>query len=146
MTKQRVETAKTKARVLIADDDADLADVWRRALELDGHEVLVVHDGDEALAELKSQAYDVAIIDVVIPEKSGLVVSGVARAVERAPVVIAVSGYFDENLGQSRWAFLADLGIRHILAKPVDLNALCELVGELASRDQPHQSVPTGRI
>ena len=135
----------TRSRVLIADDDVDLANVWRRALELEGHEVLIVHDGGEALEELKSQPYDVAIIDVMMPEKSGLVVSGVARAVERAPAVIAVSGYFDEKLGESRWAFLTDLGIRHILAKPVDLNELCELVGSLASRHQRRQSAPTGR-
>ena len=70
MTKQRMETAKTKARVLIADDDVDLAKVWRRALELDGHEVLIVHDGDEALAELKSMRSRLSRVRLGVREKT----------------------------------------------------------------------------
>ncbi len=41
------------ARILLADDDAATRDLVRRALEADGHSVLVTQDGNEALDQLK---------------------------------------------------------------------------------------------
>lgn len=120
------------AEVLIADDDVDLADVWRRALETDGHIVTVVNTGSAAIEKLKSNHYDVIVTDVIMPDAGGVVVSGMARLHLDRSAVIAVSGYLDDIAGRAKRDFLKNLGVKHVLPKPVDLNELSRLVADLA--------------
>ena len=59
-------------RVLIADDDVVVRDVVRRYLERDGLDVLIAHDGMQALRLLGAQRIDVAVLDVMMPGPDGL--------------------------------------------------------------------------
>src|SRR5258705_13548961 len=59
-------------RVLIADDDTVVRDVVRRYLERDGLDVVIAHDGNEALRLLGSERIDVAVLDVMMPGPDGL--------------------------------------------------------------------------
>src|ERR1700742_201396 len=59
-------------RVLIADDDTVVRDVGRRYLERDGLDVLIAHNGTEALRLLGSERIDVAVLDVMMPGPDGL--------------------------------------------------------------------------
>jgi two-component system, OmpR family, response regulator ResD len=59
-------------RVLIADDDIVVRDVVRRYLERDGLDVLIAHNGTEALRLLGSERIDVAVLDVMMPGPDGL--------------------------------------------------------------------------
>ena len=58
--------------VLIADDDPVVRDVVRRYLERDGHDVSIARDGNEALALLKTERIDMAVLDVMMPGPDGL--------------------------------------------------------------------------
>jgi two-component system, OmpR family, response regulator MtrA len=68
------------ARILVADDSAPLRLLVARVLALRGHAVTEAADGDRALAALRRDRPDVAILDVVMPGLSGLEVCGAARA------------------------------------------------------------------
>ena len=57
--------------MLIADDDTVVRDVVRRYLERDGLEVSIARDGSEALRLLGSQRIDVAVLDVMMPGRTG---------------------------------------------------------------------------
>ena len=59
-------------RVLIADDDTVVRDVVRRYLERDGMQVLLAHNGTEALRLLGTERIDVAVLDVMMPGPDGL--------------------------------------------------------------------------
>lgn len=121
------------ASVLIADDDVDVADAWRRALELDGHEITIVHDGQSAVQELKAKEFDVVLTDVVMPEGGGLVVSGIARVARGAPKVLVVSAHLNGDIGgRAKLEFLKNLGVKHILTKPADIDEISAIVAQLA--------------
>jgi two-component system, OmpR family, response regulator len=67
-------------RVLIADDDRKLARLLERGLTESGMRVSVVHRGDEALATLRLEAVDVAVLDVMLPGMDGFAACEQMRA------------------------------------------------------------------
>jgi CheY-like chemotaxis protein len=60
------------AKILIVDDEKIVRDLLRTVLEHDGHTVDEVTDGEDALAANARGAYDIAIVDLILPRKNGL--------------------------------------------------------------------------
>jgi len=60
------------AKILIVDDEKIVRDLLRTVLENEGHTVDEVKDGIEALDANAKSAYDVAIVDLIMPRKNGL--------------------------------------------------------------------------
>jgi CheY-like chemotaxis protein len=60
------------AKILIVDDEKIVRDLLRTVLEHDGHTVDEVTDGEDAIAANTKAAYDVAIVDLILPRKNGL--------------------------------------------------------------------------
>ena len=58
-------------RILVIEDEVKLAARLSRALEHDGHEVRVVHDGKVALVEARDRNYDLLVLDVELPRMDG---------------------------------------------------------------------------
>src|SRR5881398_4141944 len=69
----------TPGNILIADDEESIRWVLERACAKDGHTVHAVASGREALAALRERAYDVALVDIRMPDLSGLEVLSHAR-------------------------------------------------------------------
>ena len=87
-------------RVLLVEDDATLADMYRVKLERDGYVVRVAADGEEALAVLGDELPDLIFLDIRLPKMDGLALLERIRADERTknvPVVI-VSNYSEAEL------------------------------------------------
>jgi two-component system cell cycle sensor histidine kinase/response regulator CckA len=80
-------------RVLIADDEPSVRATVRRLLERRGATVVVAADGSEAEARLRDERFDVAVLDVTMPGRSGYDVLAFARAHHPALPVILMSGY-----------------------------------------------------
>ncbi|MGI5198998.1 response regulator transcription factor [Streptomyces sp. CA-288835] len=70
------------ARVLIADDDADIRDLVAFKLVQSGHQVTAVEDGMAALRVVREQPLDLVLLDIRMPGMSGL---DVCREVRSAP-------------------------------------------------------------
>lgn len=76
-------------QVLIVEDDIRLAQALGQILEENHYQVDLVHDGDQGLAYAESGSYDVIILDVMLPRKSGLeVVAELRRANVATPVLM----------------------------------------------------------
>lgn len=67
-------------RILIAEDEVDLAEALKMMLEIQKYSVEVVYDGADALFYAESTTYDLIILDVMMPKKSGLEVIHELRA------------------------------------------------------------------
>ncbi len=67
-------------RVLLVEDDARLAMLVREYLEKNEATVTVAHDGEKGLAEARRQAFDVVLLDLMLPGKNGLEVCRELRA------------------------------------------------------------------
>jgi two-component system CheB/CheR fusion protein len=114
-------------RVLVVDDNADVADSLAMLLELSSHEVRAVYSGADALDALAVFRPDVVLLDIGLPTMTGYEVVRRIRGCEegRRALVVAVTGY-----GQPEDRRLSlEAGFDHHLVKPVDLDALLALLG-----------------
>lgn len=114
-------------RVLIVDDNRDAAESIAQYLELEGHEVKTVGDGEKALASLPVFAPQVVLLDIGLPGQSGHEVARAIRAQQTQPILlVAVTGYGqreDRELSESA-------GFDSHLVKPTDPGALAEMISQ----------------
>lgn len=64
--------AESQKTILIVDDDQALAEVYRARLEIEGYNIVVKYDGEEALKWLATQEPDLMILDCLLPKFGGL--------------------------------------------------------------------------
>lgn len=115
-----------RCRVLLVEDNVDAAETLKAFLEMEGHEVAIVHDGKTGLDTLMAEDFDVVVCDIGLPGMDGLEVLSALRASGKArqPVAIGLSGY-----GQAEDRTRASTaGFDHYLVKPVSPEALLALV------------------
>ena len=87
-------------RILVVDDERAVRESLRRALELEGYEVELAADGEEALDRLDSEAPDpdALVLDVLMPRVDGLeVCRRLRRAGSRLPVLMLTARAEVEN-------------------------------------------------
>lgn len=113
-------------RILVVDDNDDVAEMTAEMLKMYGHDATTAADGPSALAAVERDRPDVVLLDLGLPGMHGLEVAQVlhANAGRAAPMLIAVSGYGrPEDRERSRNA-----GCEHHLVKPVDFERLLALL------------------
>jgi CheY-like chemotaxis protein len=106
-------------RVLIADDNADSAESLAMVMRMWGHEVLLAHDGTEALQLAERERPDALILDIGMPGLSGYEVARHIRSQQwgRELLLLAVTGWGQsEDVQRAREA-----GFDQHMTKPVDL-------------------------
>lgn len=116
------------ARVLVVDDNEDAAHTLRLLLEGEGHRVETAFDGPSALSAALRLQPDVVLLDLGLPEMDGLEVARRirARSPERAPLLVAVTGWGQEQDKARTRAAGFDLHV----TKPVDPRRICAVVAE----------------
>lgn len=60
------------AKILIAEDEKDLRDLYKMRFELESFETIFAKDGEEALEKVKKEKPDVMLLDIMMPKKSGM--------------------------------------------------------------------------
>ncbi|WP_313953547.1 response regulator transcription factor [Accumulibacter sp.] len=75
-------------RVLLVDDDVELASMLREYLEQEGFEADVVHDGESGVREALSGRYAIVVLDVMMPRLNGVEALRQIRAASRMPVLM----------------------------------------------------------
>jgi two-component system, OmpR family, response regulator len=84
-------------RVLLVEDDHDLAHSLKRALEEDGHAVDVANDGASGETYARDGAYDVLVLDRMLPKKNGIAIVQNLRAEGVATPVLILSALGEED-------------------------------------------------
>src|SRR5262249_4238320 len=106
------------ARILLVEDNPDSREVLRRLLELQGHQVAEAANGIEALAALQADAFDIVLLDLLMPGMTGLEVlhhlQPGGRLRQTAVIVISA---LDEIHTVSR---CIEAGVEDYLTKPID--------------------------
>jgi DNA-binding response OmpR family regulator len=120
------------ARILTVDDDPAVLRALRRALTLEGYEVLVAEDGEAALALAERQPPDLVILDVMLPGLDGLTICRRLRAKATAPILLLTA----RDTVPDRVAGL-DEGADDYVVKPFALDELLARVRALLRRTQP---------
>jgi len=114
------------ARILIAEDDADLRLLLRLVLHKAGHQVTEARDGVEALEALARASFDVVLVDNVMPRMTGVEVLEAVQLLRRPdrPLMVVISALATRSDIRSYYVRGAD----DFLAKPF---ATEELVGRV---------------
>jgi two-component system, OmpR family, response regulator len=111
-------------RVLVIDDNTDITDMLSFYLKsIGGYECKVLNDGREGLDAIRSEDFDVTILDLAMPEFSGVDVINSLKQdnlLGKKNIVVLTASTLD---GKDAESFLQD-GIRAILKKPISVDEL----------------------
>lgn len=117
-------------RVLVVEDEPRIAHFVGKALRLDGHEVVVAEDGEVGLFLALTEPFDLAVLDLTLPGRSGLEVLA-ALAAERSDLpVLMLTGRDDPAVR----AACEQAGAAAFLAKPLVVADLRAEVRSLLAR------------
>ena len=119
-------------RILVTDDNVDAAETLASLLELDSHKVRVCFDAAQALKAAAEEVPDVCILDVGLPDMTGMEVARRMRQMPgfQATQLIALTGY-----GQPHdRAATREAGFDYHQVKPVDIHVLRELLAKASPR------------
>ena len=113
------------------DDNRDAADTLGTVLELEGYDVRIAYDGDEAIREASRFRPEVALLDIGLPGKDGYEVARHIRREQNGDVMlIAVTGYASaEDVERSR-----DAGFDEHMAKPADIAVIMRKIAGRVGR------------
>jgi two-component system CheB/CheR fusion protein len=123
-------------RALIIDDQRDMLMTLGILLRSEGMTVRLGEKGAEVAAAVESFHPDVVLLDIEMPDRSGLEVAMELsqRFGERCPVLIAVTGH---NSDAAR-RLISKSGFHHHVPKPYDFDALIRLVNSIERKPPVH--------
>lgn len=119
------ETVRAAQRVLIADDNRDIAEIMAEVLRLEGHEVHLAYDGTEAFERYQQFKPQVVLLDIGMPGLRGDDVARMIRAEDVQVRLVAITGWGQPSDKEN--AIAAGFDVH--LTKPVDIEHLVEVVG-----------------
>jgi DNA-binding response OmpR family regulator len=123
-------------RILVVEDDARLASSLHRGLEEAGMAVDTVGDGEEALALAAAAAYDVIVLDVMLPSRDGFAVARSLREKKMRSPILMLTG---RGAVEDRVHGL-DVGADDYLVKPFALRELIARIKALSRRHLPDRA------
>ena len=126
------ETTQGSAkRILLVDDDQEIVDAMRLALEASGYEIVIARDGNQGLALAEREDPDLVILDMMMPKRSGFLVLEKLRRTRRIPIrVIMITA----NEGSRHKAYAEMLGVDDYIRKPFAMDRLLGSVHRLLAK------------
>ena len=122
-------------RVLVVEDDDEIAQVLQRSLRLDGYDVRIAGDGEAALDQAAAYNPDLVILDLGLPKLDGLEVARRLRAADDVPILMLTA----RDAVESRVEGL-DSGADDYLVKPFERQELLARLRALLRRRPPRGS------
>ena len=119
-----------RQRVLLVDDDNEIVESVRFALEANGYEVLVARDGNQGLAMAEREDPDLVVLDMMMPKRSGfLVLERLRRTMPKTLKIIMITA----NEGSCHKAYAEMLEVNDYIRKPFAMDRLLGSVEKLFS-------------
>ena len=130
-----IDGHERQARVLIVEDDDDIAQVLQRSLRLEGYETRIAGDGEAALGAANDFVPDLVVLDLGLPKLDGMDVARRLRAADDVPILMLTA----RDALESRVAGL-DAGADDYLVKPFERQELLARLRALLRRRPPRGS------
>ena len=113
--RKKESPASEPKRILLVDDDAEIIEAMRYALEAKGYAILVARDGNQGLALAEREDPDLVILDMMMPKRSGFLVLEKLRRTRPVPMRIIM---ITANEGSRHKAYAEMLGVDDYIRKP----------------------------
>ena len=115
-----MRTNSIPSRILIVDDEEDICEMLSDFLEECGYETFRATTGKEALSVVKAARPHLMLLNIRLPEMSGIDILRDVRAIDQEIGVIMVTEYQDVSIAQEA----LKMGASDFITKPLDLNYL----------------------
>jgi two-component system, OmpR family, alkaline phosphatase synthesis response regulator PhoP len=121
-------------KILVVDDEPDIVEMIKAALESASYRVLMAYNGKEGLEKAKKEKPDAIVLDIMMPEKDGFVTCKELKAdpeTQEIPVLILTA--VGEHFSNSRYArsMGLELEAEDYIDKPVNPPVLLERLAKL---------------
>jgi two-component system phosphate regulon response regulator PhoB len=116
-------------KILIVEDEPAAADLFEEMLGLSQYQIIKIHSSTGALSVIRAELPDAVLLDIMMPDVSGLEVLRFMRrepGLQQIPVVIVSARTLPEDIRRG-----LEAGATAYLTKPVDLNKLRETVARV---------------
>lgn len=115
---------KNSARILVIDDEKEVCDIFKKALNHEGYEVFTAVDGLSGLEIMKDKKPDIILLDLRMPKMDGIEVLQRIKKIDKNTVVIIITGY--GSMDSARIAL--KLGAFDYITKPIDLDYVMAVI------------------
>jgi len=118
-------------RILVVEDEKDIADIIALTLNKKGYQAEVAYDGEEALGKLNSARYDLLILDLMLPKMDGRILGKKIQSGQSPsagiPVIVMTAHAKLKELLESKQEF----NVSAYLEKPFPISTLTEKIKEV---------------
>ena len=130
----------TKTEILVVDDNIDLTMILQDTLKGEGYNVMVAHDGKTALAICQENRFDLALIDIKLPDMPGIELINKFGEISPETDYVIITAYADVKTA------INAVGHRKIVGyqtKPLDMNNLLILTRQVSKQKQTEEALRT---
>lgn len=120
--------------LLIVDDEVDVCLNYADIFTDLGYAVDIAHAGGSALQKVRERTYDVALLDLKMPDMDGLTLYREIKKLRAAMAAIIVSGFATKEVVQEA----AAAGVMRVISKPAAVPEMMQLIDQALSR-QPRE-------
>ena len=115
--------------VLIVDDEQIVLDVLQRILSRLGYNTIVSGSGEEAIQTFNQNAFDLVLLDVLMPERNGFEIAKIMRRTRPGQKIVMVTGLGEEAVEAQ--AISEKIGIDTVLSKPFSFDKVRSILDNL---------------
>jgi DNA-binding response OmpR family regulator len=123
-----------KQRILVVDDEPDMVEMLKMALETASYDVITAYDGGEGVDKARNEKPDAVILDLMMPGKDGFqACKELKRDPQTAEIPVLVLTAIGQRLSHTRYAKSMGLGLEaeDYIDKPVDTTILLARLAKL---------------
>jgi DNA-binding response OmpR family regulator len=116
----------SKKRILVVDDEVDLVETVRFSLELEGYDVLIAYNGEEALNQARKENPDLILLDLMLPKLDGYKVCRLLKFDERykhIPILMLTAKIQEKDKVTGM-----ETGANEYITKPFEMDELMKKV------------------
>jgi len=124
--------------VLVVDDDKSILEVFKTLLQSEGYSVETADNGRQAIEKAKETKFDIALLDIVLPDIRGDQVAVEIKKHDDSVRIIFITGYpsFQDCIDA------LDIGVSEILMKPVTSEELLTSINQALFASSPEAESP----
>ncbi len=129
-------------KILIVDDEVDLALLLQLIFEKHGYQTVTAHSGRAALAIVEKEQVDAIVTDIRMPHGDGVeLLEKIRMQNQEKPIIVLVTGYSDLSQAEAY-----DRGAQAIFTKPLDKKSILETLDRLLRVDRIASAKPETRF
>ena len=123
------------SKILCIEDDHFIADIYVRSLKKAGHDVTVIANGSEALDTAKQEVFDIILLDLMLPDKSGVEILEELRGKNKDALphtkIIITTNFEEQAEDRAKLESMAD---GYLIKADVTPSMLVELIEEIETQ------------